>query len=189
MVRTRSTKLFLLVGAATLVVLIVLLSPEGSERTGHLSSRDLREIQKVIASRIVPWSSFRVSNMRSWPILIRKRWSLRITVVLEDNSSISRTRIDPDGIVTKMTFPSLIRYKANGLTGIESVIKKDGHWQIGGWGKESVWVPRFNHPASGNAGLTLQFAVERHCPSVPEPGCWGEPRRSTNGTSLCQKQH
>ena len=149
---TRRTISFMLVVAAALVILSALLLPEGSKRTGHLSPRDLGEIRTVIASSLVPWSSLRLSNIRSWPALMRKRWSLRITAVLEDNSSIVRTRIHPDGTVEKTTYPSLIQYKVNGITGIETVIKKDGHWQIGGWGKESVWRPRFDHPASRNAG-------------------------------------
>jgi len=28
-----------------------------------------------------------------------------------------------------------------------------------------------NEPAGGNAGAVLQFAIDRHCPGVPQPVC------------------
>jgi hypothetical protein len=29
-----------------------------------------------------------------------------------------------------------------------------------------------NHPAAGKAGFARQFAIEHHCPGLPEPGRW-----------------
>ncbi len=38
--------------------------------------------------------------------------------------------------------------------------------------RSKVMANRLNHPAAGNAGFAAQFAIERHWPDVPQPGCW-----------------
>jgi len=171
--RIRQSTLALLAGAATVAAVIALLPREHRERTGRLSSTDLRQIRAVIASDLVPWGSFTLSNVRSWPTLIHRRRSVRITAVLEDNSCIRRTTIHPDGTVERTTYPSLIEYSADGCQGIiEPVIKKDGHWEIdGAWQRESVSLDRFNDPAGSSTKSTLQGPIEPHWPGLPHPGC------------------
>jgi hypothetical protein len=146
----RPTKLVVLAAAVTASAAAAFLYLNTSEPVGRISRADMREIQGVIASRLVPWSSFTLRNLRFWPTLIRTRWSLRITRILDDNSSIGRMTIRSDGTTERSSFPSLIEYKGYGSQGVFPVIRKNGHWQIDDSfrGKEMVFLfPYFNHPA------------------------------------------
>lgn len=147
--RSNRAKLLLLAGAAGLLVVLAVLSLPGGGpppgRTGGLSPRDLREIRRAIAAEIVPSSFFKLSTIRYWPSLFRKRWTVRIVAVVEDNSTISKTRIEPNGSETKISFPCVIQYSASGMTNFQFLTKENGRWHVDWAGREflpSVVGPR-----------------------------------------------
>ena len=128
-----------LAGAAASAVLTALSPGSESTPTTGFSSGDLREIRAVIASHVAPWSSFTLTNLAFWPALFLTRGSVGIINITENNSSIGRTTIYPDGTVERRSFPSFVKYHYKiyepfqviwHLTNHCSVIKMKGRWRI-----------------------------------------------------------
>jgi len=128
--RARRIKLVVLAATVATVAGTALLLRQDDEPVGRLSRADMRAIRTAIVAQTAPLSVFTLRNLRAWPALIQMRRSVRITRVMEDNSSIGITKVHPDGTKERRTtYPSFIVYTVNGQPRVASVIKKDGLWQ------------------------------------------------------------
>ena len=127
---SNSTKI-VVVGAAVLVVALATIAVHNHRNHVETISRsDLRGIRAVINQSLTPWSAFSRANIRSWPVLLGRRLTLRIDEVKLD--SISTVTIHPDGSVDGPHRGVTVWFHDRWQNGECSVEKVNGRWVFRG---------------------------------------------------------